>query len=124
MTQVCRSTRTESNKSEADAGAFHATLEINDFGQRARWQATNRSNIAKLLDKGHCSITNKGTFYAKGTQPGPNDAPKLYILVEGETEAIVSEVMKDLIELLKKGELEEQQARAPTATSRYNPLGK
>jgi ATP-dependent RNA helicase DDX46/PRP5 len=112
------------NTYKADAGAFHATLEINDFGQRARWQATNRSNITKLLDKGHCSITNKGNFYTKGTQPGPNDPPKLYILVEGESEAIVSEVMKDLIELLKKGEIEEQQARAPTATARYNPLGK
>jgi len=106
----------------ADAGAFHATLEINDFGQRARWQATNRSNIAKLLEKGNCSITNKGTYYAKGAKPGPDDPPKLYILVEGETEAIVSDVMKDLIELLKKGEIEDQQSRPGMATARYNPL--
>ena len=32
-----------------DAGAFHATLEINDFPQKARWAVTNRTNVAKIL---------------------------------------------------------------------------
>jgi ATP-dependent RNA helicase DDX46/PRP5 len=35
-----------------DAGLFHATVEINDFPQEARWAVTNRTNIVKLLDTG------------------------------------------------------------------------
>lgn len=107
----------------ADAGAFHATLEINDFGQRARWSATNRSNIVKLLEKGNCSITNKGTYYPKGKEPGPGDPPKLYILVEGETELIVKEIMQDLIALLKKGDEEDNApANKPQGPKKYDVL--
>lgn len=57
----------------------------------------------ELLDNGNCSITKNSTFYA-------NNPLKLDILDEGEVEAIICEVMKDLIELLKMGELEEQHA--------------
>ncbi|KAI0140984.1 P-loop containing nucleoside triphosphate hydrolase protein [Hypoxylon sp. NC0597] len=57
-----------------DAGAFHATLEINDFPQKARWAATGTS------------ITNKGTFYPPGKEVPPGGEPKLYVLVEGDTE--------------------------------------
>ena len=43
-----------------DAGAFHATLEINDFPQKARWAVTNRTNVAKILGKAldgeHCLL--------------------------------------------------------------------
>lgn len=107
----------------ADAGAFHATLEINDFGQRARWSATNRSNIVKLLEKGNCSITNKGTYYPKGKEPSPGDPPKLYILVEGETELIVKEIMQDLIALLKKGDEEDNApANKPQGPKKYDVL--
>ncbi|UKZ53755.1 pre-mRNA processing RNA-helicase [Trichoderma virens] len=46
-----------------DAGAFHATLEINDFPQKARWAVTNRTNVAKILEATGTSITTKGSFY-------------------------------------------------------------
>ncbi|KAL4934782.1 hypothetical protein BDV06DRAFT_208278, partial [Aspergillus oleicola] len=73
-----------------DAGAFHATLEINDFPQKARWAVTNRTNVAKILEATGTSITTKGSFYATGKEPGPGENPKLYILVEGETELAVT----------------------------------
>ena len=104
-----------------DAGAFHATLEINDFPQKARWAVTNRTNVAKILEATGTSITTKGSFYAAGKEPGPGENPKLYILVEGDTEVVVSTAMRELMRLLKDGALAaaESDSRAP-AGGRYN----
>lgn len=103
-----------------DAGAYHATLEINDFPQKARWAVTNRTNVAKILESTGVSITSKGNFYAAGKEPGPTDAPKLYILVEGDTELQVTQAMRDLQRLLKEGTIAaaDNEARAST-TGRY-----
>ncbi|KAJ5160433.1 Pre-mRNA-processing ATP-dependent RNA helicase prp5 [Penicillium canariense] len=104
-----------------DAGAFHATLEINDFPQKARWAVTNRTNVAKILEASGTSITTKGSFYATGKEPGPNENPKLYILVEGETEISVTNAMRELMRLLKEGTVAaaDSDARAP-ASGRYS----
>ncbi|KAJ5086454.1 pre-mRNA-processing ATP-dependent RNA helicase prp5 [Penicillium alfredii] len=104
-----------------DAGAFHATLEINDFPQKARWGVTNRTNVAKILEATGTSITTKGSFYAAGKVPGPNENPKLYILVEGETEISVTNAMRELMRLLKEGTMAaaDSDARAPVG-GRYN----
>jgi ATP-dependent RNA helicase DDX46/PRP5 len=104
-----------------DAGAFHSTLEINDFPQKARWAVTNRTNVAKILEATGTSITTKGNFYASGKEPGPGDMPKLYILVEGDTEVVVINAMRELIRLLKEGTMAaaDIEARAPTS-GRYS----
>ncbi|KAL4905845.1 hypothetical protein BDW74DRAFT_177545 [Aspergillus multicolor] len=104
-----------------DAGAFHATLEINDFPQKARWAVTNRTNVAKILEATGTSITTKGSFYATGKEPGPNENPKLYILVEGETELSVTNAMRELMRLLKEGTIAavDSESRAP-ASGRYS----
>lgn len=86
-----------------DAGAFHATLEINDFPQKARWAVTNRTNTSKILDQSQVSITTKGNYYDKGKEPGPGELPKLYILVEGPTKIIVEDSMAELVRLLREG---------------------
>ena len=67
-------------------GAFHATLEINDFPQKARWAVTNRTNVAKILESTGTSITTKGSFYPAGKEPQAGQEGKLFILVEGDTE--------------------------------------
>ncbi|PKY07511.1 P-loop containing nucleoside triphosphate hydrolase protein [Aspergillus campestris IBT 28561] len=104
-----------------DAGAFHATMEINDFPQKARWAVTNRTNVAKILEATGTSITTKGSFYATGKEPGPNENPKLYILVEGETELSVTDAMRELMRLLKEGTIAaaDSESRAPVG-GRYN----
>ncbi|KAL9610710.1 MAG: hypothetical protein Q9167_004602 [Letrouitia subvulpina] len=104
-----------------DAGAFHATLEINDFPQKARWAVTNRTNVAKILEATGTSITTKGSFYAAGKEPQANENPKLYILVEGDTEIVVTNAMRELMRLLKDGTMAaaDSDARAPTS-GRYN----
>ncbi|KAI1208827.1 P-loop containing nucleoside triphosphate hydrolase protein [Annulohypoxylon truncatum] len=98
-----------------DAGAFHATLEINDFPQKARWAVTNRTNVAKILEATGTSITNKGTFYPPGKDVPPGGEPKLYVLVEGDTELMVANAMAELTRLLKEGTIAAADAdsRAP-----------
>jgi len=103
-----------------DAGAFHATLEINDFPQRARWAVTNRTNVAKILESTGTSITTKGNFYGTGKEPGPNDLPKLYILVEGDTELVVQQAMRELMRLLKEGTMSAAEVGDNRAGGRYS----
>jgi len=104
-----------------DAGAYHATLEINDFPQKARWAVTNRTNIAKVLEATGTSITTKGSYYPAGKTPQPGQDPKLYILVEGDTELVVTNAMRELKRLLAEGTAAavEGESRAPTS-SRYS----
>lgn len=103
-----------------DAGAFHATLEINDFPQKARWAVTNRTNVAKILEATGTSITTKGSFYPSGKEVQAGGDPKLYILVEGDTEVVVTNAMRELMRLLKEGTMAaaDAEGRAP-ASGRY-----
>ncbi|TEA16494.1 Pre-mRNA-processing ATP-dependent RNA helicase PRP5 [Colletotrichum sidae] len=104
-----------------DAGAYHATLVINDFPQKARWAVTNRTNVAKILEATGVSITTKGTFYPAGKEVPAGGDPKLYILVEGDTEVVVGAAMTELTRLLSEGTVAAATAdsRAP-ASGRYN----
>ncbi len=103
-----------------DAGAFHATLEINDFPQKARWAVTNRTNVAKILDSTATSITTKGTFYAAGAKVPPGGEAKLYLLIEGDTEVAVGNALTELTRLLREGTMAaaDAESRAP-ASGRY-----
>ncbi|KAK3372505.1 hypothetical protein B0H63DRAFT_299241 [Podospora didyma] len=103
-----------------DAGAFHATLEINDFPQKARWAVTNRTNVAKILEATGTSITTKGSFYPAGKEPPAGGDAKLYILIEGDTELVVSNALSELTRLLKEGTIAaaDAESRAP-ASGRY-----
>lgn len=103
-----------------DAGAFHATLEINDFPQKARWAVTNRTNVAKILESTGTSITTKGNFYATGKEPGPTEQPKLYILVEGDTEVVVQEAMRELMRLLKDGTMSAAENEVRAGPGKYS----
>ncbi|KAL9594665.1 MAG: hypothetical protein Q9219_006903 [cf. Caloplaca sp. 3 TL-2023] len=106
-----------------DAGAFHATLEINDFPQKARWAVTNRTNVAKILEATGTSITTKGSFYAAGKEPQAGENPKLYILVEGDTEVVVTNAMRELMRLLKEGTMAAADSDARAPASGRNPMG-
>lgn len=77
--------------------------------------------MAKILEATGTSITTKGSFYATGKEPGPNDNQKLYILVEGETELSVTNAMRELMRLLKDGTMAaaDSESRAPVG-GRYN----
>lgn len=120
-----------------DAGLYHSTIEINDFPQKARWAVTNRTNVARILEATGVSITTKGNFYPPGQEPPgkfchihvckehaktitEGGLPKLYILVEGDTENVVTQAMQELTRHLREGTLAADDAAATRGpTGRY-----
>lgn len=103
-----------------DAGAFHSTIEVNDFPQKARWAVTNRTNVSKILDSTGVSITTKGIYYPPGKEPGEGEEPKLSILVEGDTENIVTTAMLELTRLLREATTMSEEVGPRGATGRYS----
>ncbi len=76
--------------------------------------------MAKILEATGTSITTKGTYYAAGKEPPAGAEPKLYILIEGDTEVVVGNALTELTRLLKEGTVAAADAenRAP-ASGRY-----
>ncbi|ORY75478.1 P-loop containing nucleoside triphosphate hydrolase protein [Protomyces lactucae-debilis] len=87
-----------------DAGDFRAMMEINDYPQKARWNVTNRTNIAKVLEATGTSITTQGQYVKPGST-AVEGVPKLYLLIEGPSEETVVEAVKELRRLLSEGTL-------------------
>lgn len=100
--------------SNPDAGEYRAMMEINDYPQKARWNVTNRTNIAKVLEATGTSITTQGQYVKPGST-APAGVPKLYLLVEGPTEICVTDAVKELRRLLSEGTL----ADADASSTRY-----
>ncbi|VVT55285.1 uncharacterized protein SAPINGB_P004520 [Magnusiomyces paraingens] len=99
-----------------ETSEFHATLEINDFPQKARWAVTNNANICKIIEETSTSITTKGIFYPAGKSPAEGEEPKLYILIEGQSDVSVSNAHKALVDLLVSGI---EQAKNTETRGRY-----
>ncbi|KAF2460990.1 hypothetical protein BDY21DRAFT_361010 [Lineolata rhizophorae] len=103
-----------------DAGAFHATLEINDYPQKARWAVTNRTNVAKILEATGTSITTKGSYHDPTSKNPPPAEPKLYILVEGDTEIQVRQAMTELYRYLREATIAAADIETKNPSGRYS----
>ncbi|KAG4304761.1 hypothetical protein PORY_001814 [Pneumocystis oryctolagi] len=106
----------------ADSREYTATIEINDFPQKARWAVTNRTNIARIIESTGTSITNKGNWYPPG-KPVPPGETKLYILIEGETQISVDRALHELKRLLTEGTVSALESEIRSGvTGRYSVL--
>ena len=103
--------------SNPDAGEYRAMMEINDYPQKARWNVTNRTNIAKILEATGTSITTQGQYIKPGTTIAAG-TPKLYLLIEGPTEVCVTDAVKELRRLLSEGTMQDIEA----GSSRYKVI--
>ena len=56
----------------------------------------------------------------QGKEPAEGEQPKLYILVEGDTEVVVQTAMRELMRLLKEGTLAAEQADTRAPTGKYS----
>lgn len=102
-----------------DAGQFWTTLEINDFPYQSRRALTNLSTISKIIETNSVSITNKGEFYPSGKVPPPNGPKKLYLLIEGQSEASVINAHKQMVNILISGIEQAASNSVSNGTSRY-----
>lgn len=89
-----------------DRSPSQAVVWINDYPQKARWKVTNKETMVhvrplprpplvfdrkanpslQFVESTGASITFKGIYYEPGKEPGPNDVPKLHLLIESNEE--------------------------------------
>ncbi|ODQ77162.1 hypothetical protein BABINDRAFT_163674 [Babjeviella inositovora NRRL Y-12698] len=93
--------------------AFDARICINDLPQKARWVVSQ--SYKKVSEEASVSITVRGRFYAENQTPKPGEEPKLYVLIEGETERSVEKAVALLKEAMIEGinMAATEEARAP-----------
>lgn len=112
---------------DPDATDFHAVVPINDYPQKARWRITNQETMATLIESTGASITNKGVYYEKGKDPGPDDPPKLHLLIESNDDLKIKKAINEIRVILYEASLQalEAETRDPSGRGgggRYNVL--
>ncbi|KAG8887018.1 pre-mRNA processing RNA-helicase [Tulasnella sp. 332] len=119
--QTAASSDDSKKPKDPDATDFHAIIPINDYPQKARWRVTNKETM--LVDMTGASVTNKGIYYEAGKEPGPDQPPKLHLLIESNDEFRVEQAVREIKRLLIEASTAALQAesRNPTATvGRYS----
>jgi ATP-dependent RNA helicase DDX46/PRP5 len=61
--------------------AFSFEIDINDYPQNARSKVTTKENIQKFIQMSGASVTMRGRHYPPGKKPGPNDEPRLHLVI-------------------------------------------
>ncbi|WVQ78009.1 pre-mRNA-processing ATP-dependent RNA helicase PRP5 [Cryptococcus sp. DSM 104549] len=107
---------------DPDATDWHALFPINDYPQKARWKATNKEQMTLLQEISGASITMKGIYYGPGKEPGPNDEPKLSLLIESNDESKVRLAVDEIRRALVEGSMAalDNADRGGGASGRYN----
>ncbi|CDK25349.1 unnamed protein product [Kuraishia capsulata CBS 1993] len=95
--------------STENANEFQAKIPLNDLPSKVRWHVTNRDSMSRVIEMSGTSITTKGRYYPPGKGPTTEkDDPKLYLLIEGQTELAVSKA----VSLLRESMITELNAAA------------
>lgn len=83
------------------ASHFEAELEINHFPQTARWKVTHRDTLGQLNELTGAAVTTKGT-YVLPNKPVPEGERRLYLLIEGPSEAIVKRAKTEIKRIIEE----------------------
>ena len=78
---------------------FTSDLEINEYPQAARFKVLQRESLVAIQEWTKVAITTKGAYYPPGRNP-PAGERKLFLLIEGETEARSARRTRTLIRTL------------------------
>ncbi|CAG9460540.1 unnamed protein product [Pedinophyceae sp. YPF-701] len=112
--------RINTGKAQRDTTQFEAELEINDFPQHARWQATHKNTMAEITDTTGCAVTVKGLYYKPGAHI-PEGERKLHLLITGPSvEAVkqAKQILKTVLEEATEKSLR-RDAASGSAQGRY-----
>ncbi|KAJ1926219.1 pre-mRNA processing RNA-helicase, partial [Linderina pennispora] len=93
-------------------GAYGCELDINDYHQKARWRATNRETLSRIIEQTGAAITTRGVFVPQG-KTAPEGERKLYLSIEADSERAVELARNELKRILTEATLHimEQEAR-------------
>ncbi|KAL5730112.1 RNA helicase [Ranunculus cassubicifolius] len=79
---------------------YQEEFELNDLPENARWKLLHKDIRGEISDLFGVAITPKGQYYPPGKNPGTGER-KLYLVIEGPTEASVKQgkaQVKDVLE--------------------------
>ncbi|EFA81338.1 putative RNA helicase [Heterostelium album PN500] len=85
--------------SNAHSTTFQEEIEINDYSQQARWKVTHKDALAQIIEHTATAVTTKGTYFPPNKQPAANEK-KLYLLIEGPSEAGVRTAKLEIKKIL------------------------
>ncbi|GMF40814.1 unnamed protein product [Phytophthora fragariaefolia] len=78
---------------------FVEELEINDYPQQARWKVTQKEASDAVAELTGVAVIARGSYIPAGRKPNPSER-KLYLAIEGPTQASVLEARRELQRIL------------------------
>eukprot|EP00002_Diphylleia_rotans_P037171 TRINITY_DN827_c0_g3_i4.p1 TRINITY_DN827_c0_g3~~TRINITY_DN827_c0_g3_i4.p1 ORF type:complete len:916 (-),score=215.95 TRINITY_DN827_c0_g3_i4:105-2852(-) len=87
------------HQGEASKSNFESEIEINDYPQQARWKVTHKDAITNISELTGAAITTRGSFVPPNKNPPPGER-KLYLVIEGPTEASVKMAKTEIQRIL------------------------
>ncbi|ORX68744.1 P-loop containing nucleoside triphosphate hydrolase protein [Linderina pennispora] len=94
-------------------GAYGCELDINDYHQKARWRATNRETLSRIIEQTGAAITTRGVFAPEGER-------KLYLSIEADSERAVELARNELKRILTEATLHIMEQEARGGSGRYS----
>lgn len=98
---------------------FETELEINDFPQSARWRVTHRDTVRDIGHDIGAAIIVKGRYYRPGEKV-PEGERKLYLHIQGKTEAVVKKAKAELRRLIEESTEKALRREAPSGPGKYS----
>jgi len=84
--------------------SFFAEVEINDYPPQAKFKVTHKENISRISDFSGAAITTRGVYLEAGKIPKEGER-KLYLLIEGPSQAHVEKAVTEIQVMLKEATL-------------------
>ncbi|KAG7396660.1 putative ATP-dependent RNA helicase ddx46 [Phytophthora boehmeriae] len=78
---------------------FVEELEINDYPQQARWRVTQKEASDSVAELTGVAVIARGSYIPPGRKPNPSER-KLYLAIEGPTQASVLDARRELQRIL------------------------
>ncbi|KAJ2157432.1 pre-mRNA processing RNA-helicase [Coemansia sp. RSA 552] len=100
-------------------GLYGCELDINDYPQKARWRATNRDTLSRIIEQSGAAITTRGIFVPPG-RPVPEGERKLYLSIEADTERAAEQAKNEIKRILVEATVQIMENESRGGSGRYS----